>query len=164
MKFSEKEFLIDIVHLLDDKGWKLKKVFDGEEDIPTITIEQSVEDAAAVEEATLFFQKSRHEVACFSLVWGNDYGELIYDSTTPFGFDKDLTDVEEAVFGKSLTEEFYFKVFSSLPPVGCDLLIEVANRAVLVERKTYVTSKDAEVTYTTKTGREIVGRFNWTYP
>lgn len=51
-----------------------------------------------------------------------------------------------------------------LPPVGCPLMILVDDKLVRAHRPNYVRHKNSEMTYVLECGKEIVGKFKWTYP
>lgn len=54
---------------------------------------------------------------------------------------------------------------STLPPVGCPLLIEIApGRLVNAERTGYLLAKGSDMEYRVSDGNVINGRFRWTYP
>ena len=54
---------------------------------------------------------------------------------------------------------------STLPPVGCPLLIEIApGRLVNAQRIGYVADKGSDMEYRVSDGNVILGRFKWTYP
>lgn len=54
---------------------------------------------------------------------------------------------------------------STLPPVGCPLLIEIApGRLVNAERTSYLTTKGSDMEYRVSDRNVILGRFRWTYP
>lgn len=54
---------------------------------------------------------------------------------------------------------------SRLPPVDCPLLIQVGSEVVAVVRPTFVEVKTDQLVFVRKdNGKEIFGRFPWTYP
>lgn len=60
----------------------------------------------------------------------------------------------------------HFNDASTLPPVGCQLLIELDDgERLLAVRTSYVNSRSDDLEYQlVKYDRVIKGRFNWTYP
>lgn len=59
----------------------------------------------------------------------------------------------------------HFNSPSSLPPVGCPLLIRLPCGAALhVERTGYLQDRNGQMEYRLQDGRLIVGRYEWTYP
>lgn len=51
-----------------------------------------------------------------------------------------------------------------LPPVGCELLIEVDGTLVRAHRTGFISDRNRDMHYKLEDGEILVGRFRWTYP
>lgn len=52
----------------------------------------------------------------------------------------------------------------ALPPVSCPLLIKVDGKVLRATRTSHIERPDGEMNFVTECGRQLVGRFDWTYP
>lgn len=52
---------------------------------------------------------------------------------------------------------------TSLPPVSCPLLIAVGDHLIAAERPSFVERRGNALVYLVA-GREVSGKFRWTYP
>lgn len=53
---------------------------------------------------------------------------------------------------------------STLPPVACELLLDIDGKPTIGFRTSYVTNKDSSMSYRLADNSEVEGRFRWTYP
>ena len=53
---------------------------------------------------------------------------------------------------------------STLPPVGCPLLIEVGGALVKARRTGFIAERGRQMEYQLADGTTITGRYRWTYP
>lgn len=59
----------------------------------------------------------------------------------------------------------HFNSPSTLPPVGCPLLLRLPCGAVLqAERTGYLQDRGGQMEYRLQDGRVISGRYEWTFP
>lgn len=87
----EKHALFKVLQGLASQGWSVGYVNDGMERIDASgkSFAEVIEDAAAVDQAWLWFRKSAEDgVGSIMLVWGNSPIELIADYTTSHGFEQ----------------------------------------------------------------------------
>lgn len=61
-------------------------------------------------------------------------------------------------------ETLHLNHASHLPPVNCPLLIQVDGELLQAHRTVFVSSRADTLVYRLHNGREIEGRFPWTYP
>lgn len=52
----------------------------------------------------------------------------------------------------------------ALPPVNCPLLIRVDGVVLRATRTSHIECPNGEMNFVTECGRQLVGRFDWTYP
>lgn len=84
-------------HLEQHSGWHVYRVLDGEDKIPVDTVEEAIEHASAVEEATIrVHDTSGDNVASIMVVWGNGPEDIICDYTLAPGLMQALEHAEEA--------------------------------------------------------------------
>jgi len=53
---------------------------------------------------------------------------------------------------------------STLPPVACELLLDIDGKPTVGFRTSYVTNKDSTMSYRLADNSQVEGRFRWTYP
>lgn len=63
-----------------------------------------------------------------------------------------------------VAEPVHLNPADQLPPVNCPLLIQVDGELLQAERTSFIASRDRAMVYRLNDGREIEGRFPWTYP
>lgn len=63
-----------------------------------------------------------------------------------------------------IAEPVHLNPADQLPPVDCPLLIQVDGELLQAERTSFIASRDRAMVYRLNDGREIEGRFPWTYP
>jgi hypothetical protein len=63
-----------------------------------------------------------------------------------------------------LDESLHLNSAGDLPPVDCPLLILIKNKLWKARRPTFVSRKDNALVYQLPSGRQVTGRFKWTYP
>ena len=64
-----------------------------------------------------------------------------------------------------LVEQTHLNAATTLPPVGCPLLIEVEpGKLVHAQRPQFVEHRGNDLTYRLSDGTEIHGQYRWTYP
>lgn len=63
-----------------------------------------------------------------------------------------------------VAEPVHLNPADQLPPVDCPLLIQVDGELLQAERTSFIASRDRAMVYRLNDGREIEGRFPWTYP
>ena len=63
------------------------------------------------------------------------------------------------------TTDIHLNPASQTPPVDCPLLIEMPDGKLLrVERRDWARSHSEQLVFYTTCGRQITGKFRWTYP
>lgn len=63
-----------------------------------------------------------------------------------------------------VAEPVHLNPADQLPPVDCPLLIQVDGELLQAERASFIASRDRAMVYRLNDGRELEGRFPWTYP
>lgn len=63
-----------------------------------------------------------------------------------------------------IAEPVHLNPADQLPPVDCPLLIQVDGELLQAERTSFIASRDRAMVYRLYDGRELEGRFPWTYP
>lgn len=98
---EEKDGLVKVIGHLLTKGWVPVEIWDGEEMVKAkepSEVNSWVEEAAATEEAKIYFQNSGGGRGYIYLVWGNDPHELIADHTLNHDFGLAVEEATDAVF------------------------------------------------------------------
>ena len=68
------------------------------------------------------------------------------------------------------TMDYQLNSETKLPPVDCPLIVKVGDEYQLVERTSFVKSKDESMEYAlldatrARTGEYVYGRYQWSYP